>query len=90
MYTREIGDGDGRRIPGVPSYALVPWGSADDCARVWRLAQTREFGFELIEGEVVGYGISRSSETQGGTWVSLSIIIHVHHYHTIPLTARSI
>ena len=54
VYTREIGDGDGRRIPGVPSYALVPWGSADDFARVGRPAHTRELGYKLSEGGAVG------------------------------------
>ena len=67
VYTREIGDGDGSGIPGVPACVLVPRGSADKCARVWRPACTQEFGYDLIEGEVFGYGISRLSERPGGT-----------------------
>ena len=55
---------------------LVPRGSADNCARVWRPAGTREFGYELIEGEVFGYSISRSNERPGGTWVSLGILMN--------------
>ena len=50
VYTREIGDGDVSRVPGVPACVLVPWGSADDCARVLRPARTRKFGYKLIKG----------------------------------------
>lgn len=66
MNSHEIGDGDGRGIPGVHACVLVPQGSSDDWARVWR-----EFGYELIDGEVLRYGIRRSSEMPEGTWVSL-------------------
>ena len=41
LRTREIGNEDGSGIPGVPACLVVPWGSADDYARV-RSWHTRE------------------------------------------------
>ena len=65
FHTREIGNEDGSGIPGVPVCVLVPGGSADDCTRVMRPASTREFGYKLIQGEAVGYGLNRPSQWEG-------------------------
>ena len=54
FQTHEIGNEDGSGIPGVPECVLVPWGSADDFARVGRPAHTRELGYKLSEGGAVG------------------------------------